>query len=89
MLGGVASFSREVTLKNLKRAGPPGVSAPNGPSQTKETYPPVSARRDINDLDRWLQNLHKEHPILFSLLALGLGLAFLGAVLLVKWLVER
>jgi hypothetical protein len=45
-------------------------------------------QRQFRQFDLWFQRLHAEHPILFNLLAVGIGLVLFGLAVLLKTSIE-
>jgi hypothetical protein len=45
-------------------------------------------QRQLREIDEWLQRLHTEHPILFDLLAVGIGSVLFWFVMLLRWLLQ-
>ena len=43
-------------------------------------------KRNLRELDEWLQALHREHPWRFNALSVGLALLILTLAALLKWL---
>jgi hypothetical protein len=50
--------------------------------------PEKCVKRDLRELNEWLQRLHPEHPWRFNALSVGLALLILTAAALLKWLLE-
>jgi hypothetical protein len=45
-------------------------------------------QQQLREIDSWLQRFHKEHPIVFDLLAVGIGLALFAVAMFLKWILE-